>query len=130
VLTVIAEFIPLFGATLMGALAVLIAYAHGGTGTALAALLIIVPVQQFNAHFVSPQIVGHAIRLHPLVLMVALIAATTFAGFIGAVLAAPITAVLSIAVGELRAANLMEPEANASDADNPGSGTVVVQSAR
>jgi predicted PurR-regulated permease PerM len=129
VLTVFAEFIPLFGATIMGALAVLLAYAHGGAGLALAALLVIIPVQQFNAHFVSPHIVGESIQLHPLVLMVSLIAATTLAGFMGAVLAAPVTAVLSIAAGELRAATLREPDATSGDVETPGAATAVGPSA-
>jgi predicted PurR-regulated permease PerM len=106
VLMVFAEFVPIFGATIVSIVAVLIGYADGGLPKALGALLIIVPVQQFNAHFTSPLVVGHSVEIHPLAILLGIPIGTALAGFPGAVIIVPLFAILAIALGELRSGSI------------------------
>lgn len=65
VLTFLAAFIPLVGATLAGAAASLVALADEGVGTALALLVIVVLVQQIDSDLLQPLILSRAVALHP-----------------------------------------------------------------
>ena len=58
-------------------------------------------VQQIDNHFISPIVMQRAVKLHPAVVMLALLAGGTLGGFFGLLLAVPATAVLKIVVGHL-----------------------------
>jgi hypothetical protein len=57
--------------------------------------------QQIDNHFISPLVMQRAVKLHPAVVMMALLAGGTLGGFFGLLLAVPITAVLKIISGHL-----------------------------
>lgn len=101
-LTFFLGSIPLAGATVAGAVAVLVALASGGLGDALWATAVVVAVQQLEGDLVSPLVLGRAVRLHPVVILLALTAGTVVAGLIGAFLAVPATAVAVVVANELR----------------------------
>jgi predicted PurR-regulated permease PerM len=92
VLVFLLAFIPLVGATLAGALAALVALVAVGPVEALVVVAIVVAVNQLEGTFLQPVVMGRTLRLHPLVILVALTAGTVLAGITGAVLAVPIAA--------------------------------------
>jgi len=98
VLVFLLAFIPLVGATLAGALAALVALVAVGPVEALIVVAIVVVVNQLEGDFLQPVVMGRVLRLHPLVILVALTAGTVLAGLTGAVLAVPIAASLWRAV--------------------------------
>ncbi|WP_265521172.1 AI-2E family transporter [Oerskovia flava] len=92
VLVFLLAFIPLVGATLAGILATLVALVALGPIEALIVLAIVIGVNQLEGDLLQPVVMGRTLRLHPLVILVALTAGTVLAGLSGAVLAVPIAA--------------------------------------
>jgi predicted PurR-regulated permease PerM len=92
VLVFLLAFIPLVGATVAGILAALVALVAVGPVEALIVVGIVVVVNQLEGTFLQPVVMGRTLRLHPLVILVALTAGTVLAGITGAVLAVPIAA--------------------------------------
>ncbi|MPY93826.1 MAG: AI-2E family transporter [Acidimicrobiia bacterium] len=94
VLTFFGAFFPLVGATLAGALAALVALVSGGFGDAIWVLVLTVVVQQVEGNVLQPFFMDRAMRLHPIVIVVAVGAGILVAGLSGAFLAVPIVAVI------------------------------------
>jgi len=104
-LTVLVFFgglFPIIGAFVSGTVAVLVALATQGPGTALIVLAVIVAVQQLEGHLLAPIVIGRAVELHPLVALAALTAGAVLLGVLGAFLALPVAASLSRAIAYLR----------------------------
>jgi predicted PurR-regulated permease PerM len=85
------ELLPIIGPILAAIPAVLIA-ATAGVEAATAALLLYLGIQQLENYFLVPKIQGDATKLHPSVVMLALIVGGTVGGLLGAILALPVTA--------------------------------------
>ncbi len=92
VLTFVGAFVPLFGATVSGAVAVLVTLVTNGPTDALVVLVVVVVVQQVEGNVLHPLIVGRAVDLHPLVVLVVVTAGALLWGLAGALLAVPVTA--------------------------------------
>lgn len=93
VMVFVLAFIPLVGATLAGALAVLVALVANDPITAVWVLVAVIGVNQLEGNFLQPILMGRSLKLHPLVILVALTAGTILGGIVGAVLSVPIAAV-------------------------------------
>lgn len=93
VLVFVLAFIPIVGATLAGILAALVALVANGPVIALIVVGVVVLVNQLEGNFLQPVLMGQSLKLHPLVILLALAAGTVLGGIVGAVLAVPITAV-------------------------------------
>jgi predicted PurR-regulated permease PerM len=102
VLTFIAAFFPIVGATVAGAAAVLVALVSNGVPTALAILAVIVLVQQLEGNVFYPVVVGRKLSLHPVAILLALTAGGVIAGVAGAFLAVPVAAVTSAVLEYVR----------------------------
>lgn len=89
----LSGFVPVIGATVSGLFAVLITLVTNGPQAALIVLAGVVLVQQLEGNLLQPLIIGHTLRLHPIVIALALTAGAILAGVVGAVLAVPATAV-------------------------------------
>ncbi|NLU66627.1 AI-2E family transporter [Streptomyces sp. HNM0574] len=96
-------FIPIVGAVISGALAVLVALVTNGVVTALLALAVVLAVQQIESHVLQPFILGRLVRVHPLAVVLAVTGGSLIAGIPGAVVSVPLVAVLNTVVGYLRA---------------------------
>ncbi|MGV9235009.1 AI-2E family transporter [Streptomyces nigra] len=94
-------FVPLVGAVVSGILAVLVAFIANGVFTALLTLLIVLGVQQLEGHILQPFILGHAVRVHPLGVILSVAAGGLIAGIGGAVVAVPLVAVANTVVSDL-----------------------------
>jgi predicted PurR-regulated permease PerM len=102
-LVFLSSFIPVIGATLSGAVAVLVALVAKGPVTALIMLAIVIAVQQLEGHVLQPFVMGRAVALHPLAVILVLTAGIVIAGIVGGLIAVPMLAVLNTAVRSLAA---------------------------
>lgn len=94
VFTAIAEIIPVFGSLIAGTVAVIVAYSNGGVPLGLIVAGLYVVVNQFESNLIYPLIVKKIVGIPPLLVIVALIAGYTLAGFLGVVLSVPVAAVV------------------------------------
>lgn len=92
VLVFLGSFIPIVGAVLTGAIAVLVALVDGGIWTAVIMLAIVLGVQQIEGNVLQPFLMGRALKLHPVAVLLAVTAGTVLGGIVGALLAVPIIA--------------------------------------
>ncbi|MEU0694595.1 AI-2E family transporter [Streptomyces niveus] len=99
----LGAFIPLVGAVISGALAVVVALVTQDVFTALMVLIVVLAVQQIEGHVLQPFILGRAVRVHPLAVVLAVATGGLVAGIAGAVVAVPLVAVTNTVVGYLRA---------------------------
>jgi len=93
VLVFLLAFIPIVGATLAGILAALVALVSNGLVNALFVVGVVVLVNQLEGNFLQPVVMARSLKLHALVVLLALTAGTILGGIVGAVLAVPIAAV-------------------------------------
>lgn len=93
VLVFVGSFIPVVGALVTGAVAVLLALVANGWVNALIMLGIVLLVQQLESHLLQPFIMGRAVSLHPVAVILAVAAGSGIAGILGALFAVPMLAV-------------------------------------
>lgn len=93
VLTFLGGFFPLVGAVVAGLVAALVALVDAGFGTALLVVGATVIVQQVEGNLLQPIILERAVRLHPLVTVVAVGAGILIGGLLGAFLSVPLVAI-------------------------------------
>lgn len=93
VLVFVGSFIPVVGALVTGAVAVLLALVANGWVNALVMLGIVLLVQQLESHLLQPFVMGRAVSLHPVAVILAVAAGSGVAGILGALFAVPILAV-------------------------------------
>lgn len=105
VLVFFGAFVPVVGSITAGAIAVLVALISKGLASALITLAIVVGVQQIEGNLLAPYVLGHEVELHPLAVLVAIIAGAALLGVLGAIIAVPITASIYHAAGYLREQN-------------------------
>lgn len=94
VFTALAEIIPIFGSLIAGAAAVVVGYSDGGMALAAIVAGLFIVVNQFESNLIYPLIVKKIVGVPPLLVIVALIAGYTLAGFLGVLLSVPAAAVL------------------------------------
>ncbi|MFY1652407.1 AI-2E family transporter [Solwaraspora sp. WMMB762] len=100
-LVFLGAFIPIVGATLSGAVAILVALVDSGWVTALIILGAVIAVQQLEGNVLQPLIMGRAVAIHPLAVVLAVTSGVVLAGIVGALVAVPLIAVLNTAVRRL-----------------------------
>jgi len=102
VLTFFGGFVPIVGAFVAGAFAVLVALVSNGFTTALIVLAIVVAVQQIEGNILQPIIQGRGFNLHAAVVILAVTAGSSLAGIIGAFLSVPVAALIAVAYRYIR----------------------------
>ncbi len=110
VLTFLGGFFPLVGATLAGLVAALVALVDGGFTTALLVVAATIAVQQIEGNLLQPLILERAVRLHPLVTVVAVGAGLLVGGLLGAFLSVPLVAIAAQTANYYRTRNLDSEE--------------------
>lgn len=93
--TVAAVFslVPIFGSILSTIPIVAVALSSGVT-TALGALAWIVGIHAIEAYLLNPKIMGDAARMHPVLVVLALVVGEHYGGIVGALLAVPLMSIL------------------------------------
>jgi predicted PurR-regulated permease PerM len=98
VIAFVLEFIPLVGAPVAMAIAVVVALFQSPL-LALFAAAAGVGGHAIEAYIVGPRITGHVTRLHPLAAMAALLIGADVGGLLGALFAVPLAAIANIYLG-------------------------------
>ncbi|MBU2663170.1 AI-2E family transporter [Actinoplanes bogorensis] len=100
-LVFLGAFIPIVGASVSGAVAVLVALVDQGWVYALIVLGAVILVQQIEGHLLQPLIMGRAVAIHPLAVIIGIASGVVLAGIIGALVAVPLIAVLNTGIRRL-----------------------------
>lgn len=101
----LGSFVPVVGAILTGAIAVLIALLYNGIWVAVAMLAVVLLVQQIEGHILQPLIMGTAVNIHPLAVIMAVAGGSMLAGIPGALFAVPIVAFINVATVTIATGN-------------------------
>ena len=96
----ICEFIPLAGPLTVGVLATVIASFHSGR-EAIAVFLFLLILRMLQDYVFYPRIIRQGIHLHPLAIILAVLAGGEIGGVIGIFLAIPVVAVSTVAYRHL-----------------------------
>jgi predicted PurR-regulated permease PerM len=91
ILAGLLELLPIIG-PIIAAIPVILVGATAGVQAAIAAFILTLLIQQLENYFLVPKIQGDATKLHPALVMFALIIGAAIAGLLGAILALPVTA--------------------------------------
>ncbi|WP_017237382.1 AI-2E family transporter [Streptomyces sp. SS] len=90
----LAAFVPLIGSPIALAVAAVVALASQGPLVAAVVVALIVVIGQIEGHLLHPLVMSWAVRLHPLVVAISVIAGSIAAGIVGAVVAVPLVSVV------------------------------------
>ncbi|WP_157156801.1 MULTISPECIES: AI-2E family transporter [unclassified Diaminobutyricimonas] len=91
----LGSFVPIIGAVVTGAIAVLVALITYDIWIALIMLGIVLLVQQIEGHVLQPLVMGTAVKVHPLAVVLAVAGGSMIAGIPGALFAVPVVATLN-----------------------------------
>ncbi|HWS54290.1 MAG TPA: AI-2E family transporter, partial [Pyrinomonadaceae bacterium] len=91
----VLEFIPLLGPLIVAILAGVVA-GFDGAGKAAAVLFFLGVLRVTHDYFIYPRIIGSGIHLHPLAVILAILAGHELAGVAGIFLAIPVIAVITV----------------------------------
>ncbi|MFD3745667.1 AI-2E family transporter [Nocardia sp. NPDC058633] len=98
VITFIGGFVPMVGAFVAGALAVLVALVGNGLTTALIVLGIVIAVQQLEGNVLQPVLQSRSMELHAVIVLLAVTAGGSLYGITGAFLAVPVVAMIAVVI--------------------------------
>ncbi len=110
-LTFAAAFVPILGAITAGVVAVLVALVTASFGAAITVAIVALLVQQFDNDLLAPVIYGRSLQLHPVVILLSLVAGGALFGIPGTFLAVPVTAVVINVASEVRSHSGARPPA-------------------
>ncbi len=108
VLAGLFELVPMFG-PILSAVPALVVALFLPFPTVVWVLLFFLGIQQVENNVLAPRISGHAVGLHPLGAMFALLAGFQLAGVIGGLFAVPIAGVLWVLIGAAYRNAVVEP---------------------
>jgi predicted PurR-regulated permease PerM len=94
------ETIPIIGPIIGSVPAILVAYLSS-PALALKVVLFYIIVHQMENHIVVPNIMGHTIDLHPVIIIISLLIGGQLLGIMGMMLAVPVAALLRVLVNQL-----------------------------
>jgi predicted PurR-regulated permease PerM len=100
------EFVPIFGPIFSGVIAGLVAFFQDGNWMGVSPTVYVVIVlgafliiQQIENNFLVPRIIGHSLKLNPIIVLLAALAGGILAGVLGVLLAAPTVATMRLWLG-------------------------------
>jgi predicted PurR-regulated permease PerM len=91
----IVDLIPLVGATLGGAVAVLAGFIHS-VPAGITVLVFFVVYQQLENHLLQPLVFARTVKVNPLTVIIAILVAVELAGILGALLAIPVASIIQV----------------------------------
>ncbi len=90
------EFVPLVGPLVVAILAAFLALLHSGFGMAFLVLLFLGVLRIVQDYVIYPRLIGQGIHLHPLAVILAILAGAEIAGVAGIFLAIPVIAIITV----------------------------------
>jgi len=110
------EFVPLIGPLTIAIIAAVVAALSLGGFTAFMVLVFLGVLRIVQDYFIYPRLIGHGIHLHPLAVILAILAGAELGGVAGVFLAIPAVAILTVSYrhwlehrGSEGLADLLEP---------------------
>jgi predicted PurR-regulated permease PerM len=100
-ITGLLNMVPFVGPTSGGILAVAVSLVLGDWKMALWAAVAMVIVQQIDNHMISPIILRATVKLHPVIIILALLVGGSLAGLLGVLVAVPLAAVTKIILSHM-----------------------------
>ncbi|SMO85695.1 AI-2E family transporter [Melghirimyces algeriensis] len=98
-ITMFTNVIPFIGPMIGTVPALIVAFIDvDSTFMVIKVLIVTVLVQQLEGNFISPQVMGRTLNIHPLTIILLLLVAGSLGGFLGLLLAVPTYAVLKVVV--------------------------------
>jgi putative heme transporter len=97
----LTDIIPFVGGYIASTPVVLAVLPHS-TAAAIVVFILMLLYQEFESRILVPRVYGKVLRLHPAVVLVALLIGGSLAGILGALLALPIAAGVQMLIRELR----------------------------
>lgn len=104
----IFEIIPFVGPLIAGFLAFLIAVSQSFV-LGIYTIILFIVIQQLESHFIFPIVMRKTIGIHPVVVVIAILAGSQIAGFIGVVLAIPVVVILQELIEDFGARKYRQP---------------------
>jgi predicted PurR-regulated permease PerM len=101
------NLVPLVGPYIGGGLGFLVGAIGGSVTLGLKAALVELVVQQLDNHVISPNVMKRTVNLHPVTVMLSLLAGATLAGFWGVLLGVPAVAVAKLLLGHVWATRVL-----------------------
>jgi predicted PurR-regulated permease PerM len=112
----VCEFVPLVGPLTVALMAAVLAMLHAGPFNALLVLLFLGVLRIAQDYVIYPRLIGQGIHLHPLAVILAILAGEKLGGVPGVFLAIPLVAILTVSYrhwlehrGSEGIADLLEP---------------------
>jgi predicted PurR-regulated permease PerM len=137
------EFVPLVGPLVVAILAAMLALLHSGFGLTFVMLLFLGVLRIVQDYVIYPRLIGHGIHLHPLAVILAILAGAEIAGVAGIFLAIPVIAIVTVSyrhwlehrghetIAEVLEEAVVEPvEEPIGDFDRPTASTTADEMAR
>jgi predicted PurR-regulated permease PerM len=98
------DLLPLIGATLGGAIVVLVATITTGVTAGVIMIIVLVVYQQTENHLVQPIVMRRSVAVSPLIVIVSVLVGAALLGILGALLAIPVAGSVHIALRDIVAA--------------------------
>jgi predicted PurR-regulated permease PerM len=137
------EFVPLVGPLVVAILAVMLALLHSGLAMAFVVMIFLGVLRIVEDYVIYPRLIGQGIHLHPLAVILAILAGAEIAGVAGIFLAIPVIAVITVSyrhwlehrghetIAEVLEEAVVEPvEEAVGDLDRPTASTTADEMAR
>jgi predicted PurR-regulated permease PerM len=94
------DLVPLIGFTVGGFFVAIVAAFHNFPGALIAWLVLFLVYQQVQDRVIQPLLYHNAVRIHPVVAIVAILVGAKLAGILGALLAIPTAATIGVLIDE------------------------------
>lgn len=94
----ICNIIPYLGPYIGIAPALIVSFSNGGVWSVVYNIIVVLIVQQIDGNLVYPNVIGKSLEIHPLTIIIILLAAGNIAGLMGMILAVPLYAVVKVVV--------------------------------
>ncbi|HEY1295704.1 MAG TPA: AI-2E family transporter [Chloroflexota bacterium] len=98
----VGEFIPLVGPFISSIPAVAVAFLAGGVRLGVVTAIFCLVVEQLEGDLIVPRIMGSATSIHPVAVLLAILAGAQLGGATGALLAVPVAGFIAVVVDEVR----------------------------
>lgn len=92
------EIIPVLGPILATTIATLVGFAQFGPGVAAGIIVFYTLARWTEDYLVVPKVIGHAVHLHPLIVILAVLCGEVMAGALGMLIAIPVAASIKVIV--------------------------------
>ena len=107
--TFVTSYVPYIGALFSGAFAVLIALGAAGVTEAVVMLIVILVAQNLVQTLLVTKVSSESLQIHPIVNLGSTIVGGVVAGLLGAMLSAPVVAIILLVRGEVARRRNGEP---------------------